>query len=96
MIKLPIPTESQEQIALFQWAKSVQGKYPELRLLHHIPNGGKRRGYTKKHITSQMVYDLKSQGLSLNKIALSLNVSWDCVKQRYDDFIHDNPELLEG
>lgn len=35
-----IPTEAQEQEALFMWAR-IQ-KYPELRLLYHIPNGGSR------------------------------------------------------
>jgi len=34
--------ESDEQISLFQWSKLAQGKYPELSLLHAIPNGGKR------------------------------------------------------
>lgn len=34
--------ESDEQQALFQWAKLMQGKHPELSLLHSIPNGGKR------------------------------------------------------
>lgn len=34
--------ESDEQISLFQWEKLSQGKYPELKLLHSIPNGGKR------------------------------------------------------
>lgn len=34
--------ESNEQQALFQWSKLSQGKYPELALLHSIPNGGKR------------------------------------------------------
>ena len=38
----PIPTESTEQQRLFQWAKFAGGKYPELRLLYHIPNEGKR------------------------------------------------------
>ncbi|BCI60837.1 VRR-NUC domain-containing protein [Solibaculum mannosilyticum] len=35
-------TEGQEQQAIMQWANMFQGKYPELALLHHIPNGGKR------------------------------------------------------
>jgi len=35
-------TESQEQRALFQWATLRSGRYPELALLHHIPNGGSR------------------------------------------------------
>lgn len=39
---LPIPTESEEQQALFEWKERMLGKYPELKLLHHIPNEGKR------------------------------------------------------
>lgn len=38
----PIPTESAEQQTLFQWAKMASGKWPELELLYHIPNEGKR------------------------------------------------------
>ena len=34
--------ESDNQIALFQWAEYNQAKYPELELLYSIPNGGKR------------------------------------------------------
>lgn len=34
--------ESREQITLFEWAALNLGKYPELELLYHIPNGGKR------------------------------------------------------
>ena len=40
--KMPIPTEHQEQVALMQWAKLAEAKYPELALLYAIPNGGKR------------------------------------------------------
>lgn len=36
------PTEAQEQATLFSWAKMKERKYPELRLLFHIPNEGKR------------------------------------------------------
>ena len=35
-------TENQEQAALFEWAALMERKYPELRLLHSIPNGGYR------------------------------------------------------
>lgn len=35
-------TEAQEQKFLFQWVALAEQKYPELELLHHIPNGGKR------------------------------------------------------
>lgn len=40
--KIPIPTESEEQQALFRWAEWASGQYPELKLLYHIPNEGKR------------------------------------------------------
>ncbi|WP_459482080.1 VRR-NUC domain-containing protein [Clostridium saccharoperbutylacetonicum] len=34
--------ESEEQICLFQWAMWNTQKFPELNLLFHVPNGGKR------------------------------------------------------
>jgi len=40
--KLPVPTEAQEQITLMNWAAMQSGKYPELKLLYHVPNGGSR------------------------------------------------------
>ena len=39
---LPVPTESQEQQALFQWARLQEKAFPELSLLVHVPNGGLR------------------------------------------------------
>lgn len=35
-------SEITEQIKLFNWARSVREFIPELKLLHHIPNEGKR------------------------------------------------------
>lgn len=37
-----IPAEDTEQAHIFAWATWAQGKYPELDLMHHIPNGGRR------------------------------------------------------
>lgn len=37
-----ISTESEEQIALFDWAEAESRRRPCLKLLFHIPNGGKR------------------------------------------------------
>lgn len=34
--------ESQEQAWLFQWAGYYEQRFPELRLLFHVPNGGRR------------------------------------------------------
>lgn len=39
---LKAPTEEQEQITLFNWARMREQLYPELRLMFHIPNGGAR------------------------------------------------------
>ena len=38
----PIPSESIEQQRLFQWARMMQGKHPELEMLFKISNEGKR------------------------------------------------------
>jgi hypothetical protein len=35
-------SESDNQIALFEWAKMCERHVPQLKLLHSIPNGGKR------------------------------------------------------
>lgn len=37
-----LPSEGVEQATLFSWAKMQEHAHPELRLLIHIPNGGKR------------------------------------------------------
>lgn len=36
------PTEEVEQIALFRWAEYAKCTLPELSLMYHIPNEGKR------------------------------------------------------
>lgn len=38
----PIPTESEEQRAVMEWAEAASGRWPELRLLYHVPNEGQR------------------------------------------------------
>lgn len=55
---------------------------------------GKRAKY-KSSVTAKQVYEMRTQGYSFNKISKMLKLDWGCVKQRYDDYIHDNPELLE-
>jgi hypothetical protein len=35
-------TEHDEQAVIFRWARLQEAVYPELRMLHAIPNGGKR------------------------------------------------------
>lgn len=40
--KLPPPSEGMEQATLMNWAAMKEWKWPELRLLFHVPNEGKR------------------------------------------------------
>ena len=37
-----VPTEDEEQMALFDWARVNEAKWPELARLFHVPNGGSR------------------------------------------------------
>ena len=37
-----VPYEDAEQMALMEWAERSAGRWPALRLLMHIPNGGSR------------------------------------------------------
>ena len=50
-----IPTEAQEQTALFQWASMMEGRIPELRLLYHCPNGGSRNAIEARNLRLQGV-----------------------------------------
>ena len=49
------PLESQEQTTLFEWAARMTGKYPELALLHAIPNGGSRNPIEARNLRLQGV-----------------------------------------
>ena len=48
-------SEAQEQRALFQWAKLAEQQYPELKLLYHVPNGGKRDARTAANLKKEWV-----------------------------------------
>ena len=52
---LPVPTEADEQIALFEWAALQSGRFPELTLLHHVPNGGSRNKIEAARLRAQGV-----------------------------------------
>ena len=56
---------------------------------------GTRRDYYKSDVSAHDVYILVKQGYSFNQISKLLGLDWACVKQRYFDYIHDNPELLD-
>ena len=48
-------TEAQHQMAIIKWSQqpSVRSKWPELSLLHHIPNGGNRDVVEARHLKMQ-------------------------------------------
>ena len=50
-----VPSESDEQICLFEWAAFMQNRIPELRLLFHIPNGGYRNKVTAARMKAEGV-----------------------------------------
>lgn len=47
------PTESVEQQRLFQWARMASGGRPELKMLYHIPNEGKRSRVTGARLVAE-------------------------------------------
>lgn len=55
--RLPVPqvSEDAEQAALFEWAALKQSQFPELALLFHVPNGGKRDAITACKLKRQGV-----------------------------------------
>lgn len=55
---------------------------------------GKRAKPKRPDITPKQIYDMRLSGKSFNQISKEINMDLGCVKQRYDDFIHDNPELI--
>ncbi len=51
----PVATESEEQQALIAWAEMQTGRYPELALLYHVPNGGHRHKATAARLRAEGV-----------------------------------------
>jgi len=47
--------EAAEQEMLFRWAAWAEGKTPELALLFHVPNGGRRDAAEAAHLKRQGV-----------------------------------------
>lgn len=47
--------EDIEQETLMQWTAYAMGAYPELKLLYHVPNGGKRNAAEAAHLKRQGV-----------------------------------------
>lgn len=50
-----VSDESGHQEAIFSWCDYNRGRYPELKLLYHVPNGGKRDTATAMALKRQGV-----------------------------------------
>lgn len=50
-----LPKESDEQIALFEWAEVLKRKWPSLEYMYHIPNGGSRNAIEACNLKKQGV-----------------------------------------
>lgn len=48
-------SEASEQIKVIRWCKWHERFYPQLRLIHHIPNGGSRNALEAKNLKAQGV-----------------------------------------
>lgn len=57
---------------------------------------GCRMRRKRNDVMPEMVFKLHQNGMTFNQISKRYNLSWECVKQRYNDATHDNLELLEG
>lgn len=51
----PTQTEDVEQQCLLRWAEFMSGKFPELKRLFHIPNGGSRNKLEAANLKKQGV-----------------------------------------
>lgn len=70
-----VPTESDEQEFLFQWAELASLSVPDLELLYHVPNGGLRNKVT--------AYRLKREGVKAGVPDLCLPVPNDSYHGLY-------------
>lgn len=50
-----VPDESHEQRSIIEWAARMECRWPELRLLHAIPNGGARDAVTGARLKAEGV-----------------------------------------
>jgi hypothetical protein len=60
-MRLPVPTEREEQKALFAWAAQMAPVYPDLAWLFHIPNSGGYSGTFKQNVAR--VAGMTAQGV---------------------------------
>ncbi len=81
--------------SLHNKGKSISQSTKDAIINFNHSRKGCRMKMKRTDVTPQMVLDYKNRGMSFNQISRLTGLDWGCVKQRYMDAIHDNPELLE-
>ena len=81
--------------SLHNKGKDISDKTREAIVRFNHSRKGCRMRRKRDDITPKMVFQYREQGMSFNKISKITGLDWGCVKQRYIDAIHDNPEMLE-
>ena len=81
-------SEDAEQETVIQWARICSGKWPELKLLHHIPNGGRRN--------AKEAAKLKRMGVLAGVSDLHLPVARGGYHSLYIEMKYDEGRLLKS
>lgn len=83
-------SEHDEQVALFEWAERMSGRYPELSYLYAVPNGGHRHRATAAK--------LKAEGVKAGYPDIGLDVArWGYHGLRIELKVGDNkPTSAQG
>ena len=81
-------SEDAEQETVIQWARICSGKWPELKLLHHIPNGGRRN--------AKEAAKLKRMGVLAGVADLHMPVARGGYHGLYIEMKYDDGRILES
>lgn len=87
-LKHATKSEDTEQIAVIQWARNWSDVHPELKLLHHCPNGGKRN--------RQEAVKLKQMGVLSGVPDLHLPVSKGAYAGLYIEMKYDKGTIQKS
>ena len=87
--------DAKQHISIHNKGKKPSRALIEATIRTNHSRKGKRAKPHRPDITPMMVFKLRQDGLSFRQISLKLNLDWGCVKQRFEDAIHDTPELLK-
>ena len=80
--------EETEQETVIQWVRICSGKWPELKLLHHIPNGGRRN--------AKEAAKLKRMGVLAGVSDLHLPVARGGYHSLYIEMKYEEGRLLKS